>query len=379
MFAKLFTGVPLTGFEKAAITAGLAAGLLGGLSFIDEAAEISAKMARHLDNIDVVDVAKAGRGLSHVDELAGAAKAGRIADELTDVAGLGRHIDEALDAATSTRLRNLDAFTGGSQATRSADEVRASLRNQSGQGALSRRLNGGDTAETRLRNLDNFTDGNQAARQGDELRTALTNNRAGATLRERRLATRAWKRAGADLNDPAVRQAIRNGEFPAIRGGSGKFDTPRRPGFTKEESRFIDDALDGDKRNLKDKIICFSASMCQEENIITGFHMEDFHEPGKLDFDPNFQLQGQLGKELQPDDLREGDLLVFHGSKVNDRVLQGTEDLPSHATRVLTGGQNPLLFDKGGFTPFAERYLDEVVKMHEPYFIRVFRRQKLSQ
>ena len=168
------TGITLTGFEKAAITAGLAAGLLGGLSFLDEAAEISAKMARHLDNIDVVDVAKAGRGLSHVDELAGAAKAGRIADELTDVAGLGRHADEALDAATSTRLRNLDAFTGGSQATRSADEVRASLRNQSGQGALSWRLN----------------------------------------------ATRAWSEAGADVNNPAIRRAISKGRGP-IRGGSG--------------------------------------------------------------------------------------------------------------------------------------------------------------
>ena len=168
------TGVPLTGFEQAAITAGLTAGLLGGLSFLDEAAEISAKMARHLDNIDVVDVAKAGRGLGHVDELSGAAKAGRIADELADVAGLGRHIDEALDAATATRLRNLDAFTGGSQTTRSADEVRASIRNQSGQGALSRRLN----------------------------------------------AAAAHRKAGNDLNDPSVRYMINRGLGP-IQGGSG--------------------------------------------------------------------------------------------------------------------------------------------------------------
>ena len=171
------TGITLTGFEKAAITAGLAAGLLGGLSFLDEAAEISAKMARHLDNIDVVDVAKAQRGLSHVDDLAGAARAGRVADELTDVAGLGRHADEALDAATSTRLRNLDAFTGGSQATRSADEVRASLRNQSGQGALSRRLN----------------------------------------------AAAAHRKASNDLNDPSVRYMINRG-LGSIQGGSGKFD-----------------------------------------------------------------------------------------------------------------------------------------------------------
>ncbi|MCP5018962.1 MAG: hypothetical protein GY938_27345, partial [Ketobacter sp.] len=80
----------------------------------------------------------------------------------------------------------------------------------------------------RLRNLDDFTGGNQAAKQSDELREALTNNRAGATLKERRLATKAWKRSGADLDDPVIRQTIRNGEFPSIRGGSGAFDDADR-------------------------------------------------------------------------------------------------------------------------------------------------------
>ncbi len=135
-------------------------------------------MARHLGDIDAADMVKAGRGLSHMDEALDAAKAGRYADEVADAAGMGRYADEALDAATANRLRNLDNFTGG----------------------------------------------NQAAKQGDELREALTNNRAGATLKERRLATKAWKRSGADLDDPVVRQTIRNGEFPSISGGSGKFD-----------------------------------------------------------------------------------------------------------------------------------------------------------
>ena len=60
------------------------AGTPGNLSFLDEAAEIGSKVARHLSDIDAADMAKAGRGLSHADELAGVAKAGRSAAEMRD-------------------------------------------------------------------------------------------------------------------------------------------------------------------------------------------------------------------------------------------------------------------------------------------------------
>ena len=119
------TGNKLSKLEQSLVLAG---SLVGIFTIADELLD-AGKLLRHVaNNSDFAgDMVKARRGLSHVDELTGAT-------------GLGRHVDEALDAATSTRLRNLDAFTGGSQATRSADEVRASIRNQSGQGALSRRL-----------------------------------------------------------------------------------------------------------------------------------------------------------------------------------------------------------------------------------------------
>ena len=58
--------------------------MLGGLSFLDEAAWVGSKIARHLSDIDAADMVKAGRGLSYVDELAGVAKAGRSAAEMRD-------------------------------------------------------------------------------------------------------------------------------------------------------------------------------------------------------------------------------------------------------------------------------------------------------
>ena len=124
-------GNKLSKFEQSVAIAGA---LLGMFTIADELID-AGKLLRHVaNNSDFAgDLVKARRGLSHVDELAG-------------TAGLGRYADEALDAATSTRLRNLDGFTGGSPATRSADEVRASLRNPSGQGALSRRLNRTDNS-----------------------------------------------------------------------------------------------------------------------------------------------------------------------------------------------------------------------------------------
>ncbi len=114
--------------------------MIGGISFLDEVAEIGSKMARHLDDIDAAGMVKAGRGLSHVDEALDAARAGRYADEVADAAGMSRYADEALDAATANRLNNLDNFTGGNQATKQGDELREALGGNS-RGSLSNRLN----------------------------------------------------------------------------------------------------------------------------------------------------------------------------------------------------------------------------------------------
>ncbi|MCG3212510.1 MAG: hypothetical protein FOGNACKC_06180 [Anaerolineae bacterium] len=114
---------------------------MGGLSFLDEIADLvsagarygdeeaglGAKMARHLDDVDPAELVKAGRGLGYVDELA-------------EAAGGLRYSDEAIDAATANRLSNLDEFTGGNRATKQGDELRAALTGSSDSGALSRRL-----------------------------------------------------------------------------------------------------------------------------------------------------------------------------------------------------------------------------------------------
>jgi len=84
----------------------------------------------------------------YIDDLVDAAGAARHLDDLVDMAGTSRYVDEALDGATVRRLNSLDEFTGG----------------------------------------------NRALKQGDELRQALTNRYGGATLKERRLATKVWKR-----------------------------------------------------------------------------------------------------------------------------------------------------------------------------------------
>ncbi len=229
------------------------AGLLGGISFLDEVVEIGSKMARHLDDIDAADMVKAGRGLSHMDEALDAAKAGRYADEVADAAGIGRYADEALDAATANRLRNLDDFTGG----------------------------------------------NQAAKQSDELREALTSSSRRGSLSKRTKAAQAWAEAGANTNNPAIRRAINKGRGP-IRGGSGRgggfrgffgggnddlpdkfphitdrlqelgveskqtreFIENLQRHFDPDELRYMDDALGGKLDDLVDDVECYGAALC---------------------------------------------------------------------------------------------------------------------
>ena len=159
-------GNKLSKFEQSVAIAGA---LLGMFTIADELVD-AGKLLRHVaNNSDFAgDMAKAGRGLGHVDELAG-------------TAGLGRHVDEALDTATSTRLRNLDAFTSGSQATKQSDELRQAF-----------------VTKPRGRGL----------------------NRRSGSLSERLKATAAHRKAGNDLNDPSVRYMINRGLGP-IQGGSG--------------------------------------------------------------------------------------------------------------------------------------------------------------
>lgn len=193
-----------------------------GLDKIDNVADVG----RSLDN--VAELAEVGRGLDHIDEVA---DVGRNLDNLDEVAEVSRNLDnldEATNLArTNNQLDNMDDLMGERRVF-SEEETRAAFSGGS-DGALSRRIE-----QNRLNNLSEFTNGDQALKQGDDLREALTNNRAGATLKERRLATKAWKRTGADLNDPAIRQAISNGQFPTIRGGSGALDDVNKLDWRQE-------------------------------------------------------------------------------------------------------------------------------------------------
>ena len=174
-------GNKLSKFEQSVAIAGA---LLGMFTIADELVD-AGKLLRHVaNNSDFAgDMAKAGRGLGHVDELA-------------ETAGLGRHVDEALDTATSTRLRNLDAFTSGSQATKQSDELRQAF-----------------VTKPRGRGL----------------------NRRSGSLSERLKATAAHRKAGNDLNDPSVRYMINRGLGP-IQGGSGA--SIRGPRWDKNVKRW---------------------------------------------------------------------------------------------------------------------------------------------
>ncbi|MCP4935323.1 MAG: hypothetical protein GY927_14265 [bacterium] len=72
--------------------------------------------------------------------------------------------------------------------------------------------NVGDAADaattTRLKNLDSFTDGNRTTKTGNELRQALTSNSNRGSLSKRTKAAQAWAETGADTNNPAIRGAI---------------------------------------------------------------------------------------------------------------------------------------------------------------------------
>jgi hypothetical protein len=143
------------------------------------------------------------------------------------------------------------------------------------------------------------------------------------------------------------------------------------PGFTKFERQYIDDALSGKLDDLVDSVSCHGATMCSRTEI-GGISMEEVN--GRLNGFSEFELQGQLGGGIQPGDLQPGDVLTYQGSE-----RFGVGGTVTHSSRVLETGNNPLLFDKPGNTPFTTRRLDEVKDFWQPESIKVYRRPGLPE
>jgi hypothetical protein len=130
-----------------------------------------------------------------------------------------------------------EALEGGSRLLRHLDEVDAA--------GVSRGLSHLDEATAfRLGHLDEFTAGDRALLRGEELRRALGDFDEGGALRTWQDVTDAWARAGADLNDPAVRRLIQKGIAPIAGGNSIRYAPALESGLPRRLQRTLVESLD---------------------------------------------------------------------------------------------------------------------------------------
>jgi hypothetical protein len=161
---------------------------------------------------------------------------------------------------------------------------------------------------------------------------------------------------------------------PGGSGGSGF-------GFTDEELIYVDRALKGDFDDLLDNIECHGASLCRSRTV-GGFYMMPVldERTGKyvLEADPKFEFKGFLGKDIQPGNLKSGDLLTYHDSNLTGVFGNRAGPInvpPAHSNRFLgISDEGLIFFDKANLSyPFTTTTLDRILGLWRPEFTAIYR------